>query len=56
MNDLRTKLRAIDDYWARTVPAGKPGTVSYGEWAAAVDRVFPTDGAPVGSTKVRTLP
>jgi len=28
--------------------------VKYAEWAAAVDRVFPTDGAPADPPKVRT--
>ncbi len=31
--------------------AGKPGSVSHDEWAAAVDRVFPTDGTSGQTTK-----
>ena len=38
--DVRTAYRPLIEGFA-----GKLGTVSYAEWAAAVDRVFPTDGA-----------
>lgn len=38
--DMRTAYRPLVEGLA-----GKPGTVSFDEWAAAVDRVFPTDGA-----------
>ena len=34
--DVRTAYRPLVEGLA-----GKPGTVSYAEWAAAVDRVFP---------------
>lgn len=37
--DVRTAYRPLVEGLA-----GKPGTVSYDEWAAAVDRVFPNDG------------
>jgi hypothetical protein len=46
--DVRTAYRPLIEGLA-----GKPGTVSYDEWAAAVDRVFPTDGASLDSLKVR---
>ena len=39
-DDVRTAYRPLVEGLA-----GKPGTVSFDEWAAAVDRVFPTDGA-----------
>ncbi len=47
--DVRTAYRPLIEGFA-----GKLGTVSYAEWAAAVDRVFPTDGAPATPLKVRT--
>ena len=37
--DVRTAYRPLVEGLA-----GKPGTVSFDEWAAAVDRVFPSDG------------
>lgn len=36
--DMRTAYRPLVDGLAK-----KPGTVSYDEWAAAVDRAFPSD-------------
>jgi hypothetical protein len=50
--DVRTAYRPLVEGLA-----GKPGTVSYDEWAAAVDRAFPpspTDGAAFDPPKVRT--
>ena len=47
--DVRTAYRPLIEGFA-----GKLGTVSYAEWAAAVDRVFPTDPAPAAPPKVRT--
>ena len=47
--DVRTAYRPLVEGVAR-----KPGTVSFDEWAAAVDRVFPTDGAEPDKAKVRT--
>jgi hypothetical protein len=50
--DVRTAYRPLVEGLA-----GKPGTVSYDKWAAAVDRAFPpspTDGASDRPTKVRT--
>ncbi len=47
--DVRTAYRPLVEGVGR-----KPGTVSYDEWAAAVDRVFPTDGAEPDKAKVRT--
>lgn len=44
--DVRTAYRPLIEGLA-----GKPGTVSYDEWAAAVDRVFPTDGTSGPTTK-----
>lgn len=38
--DVRTAYRPLVDGLA-----GRSGSVAYDEWAAAVDRVFPTDGA-----------
>lgn len=38
--DIRTAYRPLIE-----ALAGKPGTVSYGEWAAAVDRAFPANTA-----------
>lgn len=46
--DVRTACRPLIDGLA-----GKPGTVSYDEWAAAVDRVFPTDGTSRPTTKAQ---
>lgn len=49
--DMRTAFRPLVEGLS-----GKPGTVSYNEWAAAVDRAFPpvpTDGAPADAGKVR---
>jgi len=49
--DMRTAFRPLVEGLA-----GKTGTVSYDEWAAAVDRAFPpvpTDGASVDPAKVR---
>lgn len=43
---VRTAYRPLIDGLA-----GKPGTVSYDEWASAVDRVFPTDGTSGPTTK-----
>lgn len=37
--DVRTAYRPLIEGLAE-----KPGTVSFDEWAAAVDRVFPGDG------------
>lgn len=48
-DDMRTAYRPLVEGLA-----GKPGAVSYEEWAAAVDRVFPIDGAASDTTKVRT--
>lgn len=44
--DVRTAYRPLVEGIA-----GQPGTVSYDEWAAAVDRVFPTDGTSRPTTK-----
>lgn len=46
--DVRTAYRPLVDGLA-----GRRGSVSFDEWAAAVDRVFPTDGAPADQPKVR---
>ena len=49
--DMRTAFRPLVEGLA-----GKAGTVSYDEWAAAVDRVFPpvpTGGAEPDTAKVR---
>lgn len=47
--DVRTIYRPLVEGLS-----GKPGTVSYDEWAAAVDRIFLTDGAEPDKAKVRT--
>jgi len=52
--DMRTAYRPLVEGLA-----GKPGTVSFDEWAAAVDRVFQSDGKqeqarPSGSAPIST--
>lgn len=37
--DMRTAYRPLVEGLA-----GKPGTIRFDEWAAAVDRMFPSDG------------
>lgn len=44
--DVRTAYRPLIEGLA-----GKPGTVSYDEWVAAVDRVFHIDGTSRPTTK-----